>query len=714
MGFSDLYEDLLDGSSLSLFSEEDLRRLIEKKEINSLRLIDYYKRKVHHFYQERGKELIGLINSLVVSAYGKRLSSEKKNFSKIYKSKIKTYGNMQFLDQKENAKFKLKSRLFGSAKMTKVLGQASEVGLRESSASADKDSALRFRRFGKNFVHYNQVVNLILDYVEQVKEFAHKLNGHLDFFIKPNSENKREGWFLFKTMVYMDLMKILFQDHKVLTFLSHLRAFFDRNKFYASRFKSIDRKLRLIDSHFSTFNVESSKKVDCVKDGKEIVQAVNGFRLQRQKKKEIIEIRKKISFANHESMLNASRQRGISDLASKMVLNSNSLLLNEEESNFEFLKKMVLRCYEQQHELYFQKKMEKPPHRNKKKKSKSLESSQRKRLNKLKNENFQCPQGIVRLDSHVYVLPEEIHELKNLSLSKLKSLEKLSPFANSWFLYSLVCLNCQKNISFLYLTEKLELSLSSVNNIPKTFLSNTRSKKGSKLGLLQFQTNNRISNPYSFNKSELVQDHLASPDALNSESGENLLDLNSAITKKTRSFRRRKKRKRRKRAKKCSPSLQKESLDSEHRNIQTMTTGCQNVLFSQFPNEKSEKLHRSFSREERERALTEKIKFNEVQMLKNQEQQEILEQIKKVKNETSELITKALKGQEMWEDTVKKLGNKRRKDERSRKKGQRRNKKVRMNENLKAMKAYLEWKETLDTKEIGMRLSARGVRTDVQ
>ena len=670
LGFSDLYEDLLDGSSFSLLSESDLSKLIKKKEINVEKLTDYYKRTVHCFYEERGKELIRMINSLVVSAYGKRLSSEKKYYSKTYKTKIKNYGNLQFLDQKESISPKHIKRLLGSVKRTIIPGQSSVINLRESSASMDKNSALKFRRFGKNFLYYKRVVNLILDYVQKVKEFAHKLNGHFDIFLKLNKNNKIEGWFHFKTMVYKDLMKILFKNHKVVTFLNHLTNFFNKNKFYASRFKSINRKLCLIDTHISAFSDIDSKKIDYVKDGQDIVQAVEGFKRDRKNNIKESKRRNDITNTNKKYMQNKNRLRIISDFGKEMI--TNSLIIKSEESNFENLKKMILNCYNKEHELFFQ------------------------------NNHHNRPD------------PKEFNELKNLSFSDLKNLTTLSQYTNRWFTFCIDCLNCEQRVSFLHLTKKLELTLSSVNNISKEYFSN--SKKKGKQSSIQFQTNNRISNPYSFNKSELVQDHLASPDTLNPVSEDRLLELDSNQTKKPHTFRKRKKRKRRKRTKQTSPSIKKENSFKNQHQIKTLTSGSPNMLFSQFPNEKSAKINRSYSKDQRNRAITEpeKIKFNEAQQQREIEQIKQLEQIKKLKKDTLELIMGSIKNQNLWDDTKKKLNNKRRKDERSRKKGQRRNKKLRMNENLKAMKAYLEWNEALETKHVDIRLSAEGLWTNIQ
>lgn len=660
-GFSEMYEDLLDGLSLSLLNEEDWRKLVEKKDINSSKLTDIYERKVHFFYEEKSKKLIKLINELVVSAYGKTLSSEKKQYSQLYMEKIKDYGKKQFLPRPTMAD-RLASQgrgpdqLCGSAKVTVKATQ-----LRESSASADKNSDLKFRRFGKNRTRYKRVVNLILKYFGQVKDFAYKLNGHFYYFIEMNNCIESEGWFHFKSMVYKDLMKILFRDHKVSAFLSHLRAFFSQNKFYASRFKSVQRKLQLIDAHISAFSGELHSRVDPAKDGQKIMRAVRNFQDKTAKRKSIRSELRRIRAHNADLGKTRPRRREVSEAAQQMMLAG--LPPEGDEAQFEFLKQIVLRCFRLNHSLFFQTQHAEGPSK------------------------------------------REIEELESLSFSKLKSLSTLSQFVNPWFLNCVDCLNCRQRVSFVHFTEKLDLSLSSVNNIPRQFFTQKRSLKQTKQFPKQnsFQLNShRISNPYSFQRSQLVQDHLGSPHPRPLESFEKQTELESTVEERTQTFKKRKRRKRRKRNKKCSSSPQKLYADQTHQKGQH-DNGKQNLMYS-LGEERT-----------RESSLGKTVgqQSSGREQFKEEERRSTPQEAK-VDVEAMETILEAMRTQDLWEETVKKLHDKRKRDERSRKKGQRRNRKLRMNEDLKATKAYFEWKEGLAQLQVASRFSAEGVWTSIQ
>jgi hypothetical protein len=678
--FGDMYEDLLDGSSLSLLNEDDWRKLIEKKEMITSRLTDIYRKKVHHVFEERTRRLNELINQLIVCAYGRRLSSEEIQISNAYDKYVKNHGKFQFLDKNGKHNRKVSEtrgpKLQGSAKMTSNYNQVSQVQTHVNCASAEGDSGLVFRRFGKNRGRYRKIVNLVLKYFKQVKESAYKLDGNFYFFIQMDDHNRGEGWFQFKSMVYHDLMEILFKDGKVSAVLTHLRSFFNRNAFYASRYKSLKEKLDLIENHLSAFMGKLGHKLDPERDGQNIFQAVNKFKkdkvLKREKRVRRAEVNRKNGLY---TTCNETRKQRLL-LTSKML--GNGSFSPSDRTEFIYLQNMLVDCYHREHRLMFQKEFPEPPKM------------------------------------------EEVRALAQLNYEELKGLLTVSRDVAPWFLYYAHCIDCQQKISFVHFTEKLSLSLSSVNNIPRHYFNHTRRKKkkthskrtNESQELLHLETNNRISNPYSFNKSEIMQDHvhLASPEPRQLTSTSKQLELSTAINEHPHTLRKKKKRKRRKKTKRSASDANKIEAKHLHHRASTNAGGTGTRLFSQLATADNGNCEASYENEFQDplgSPMPEELGGNSnAPSVKCKEEEEL--------NVKMEMIMGGIRNLEEWNEAVAKLSDKRRREERSRKKGQRRNRKFRMNEDLKAVKTYLEWKEGLEQTVLGQRSNAEGVWSRIQ
>jgi hypothetical protein len=616
-GFGDMYKELLDGSRLSLTSESDWRRLLEKKEIKPSKLTDYYSRQVQKFYEKRGQKLMRHINELVVSAYGKGFSSDKKRFTKYYRENIKNHGKHQFLSRASEYKTKSSSsspeinKYGGSAKMTGTI-RASNQETRDNSASADKHSDLRFRRFGKNRIYYKRVVDLLLDYFGQVKEFAYKLNRHCYLFFGLSLDNKNEGWFQFKLMVYNDLMKILFRDHKVAAFLVHLRQSFNKNPFYASRFQSIKRKLEQIEDHLEGFRKFIQSRINSEIDGKQIFQAVTRFKASKKRRK------------SHRSKMKQINQRNnnfFKNMIKKQITQIDEIMFPKTKApsfGFDKIKAQLAFCYSNDHDMVF-----------------------------------------ITPDSR-QVTHNEILEFETLSSENLEKGDHLSSLTTPWFTFPIDCNDCGQRRSLEHIYKELEL-------------------KGVEFRKLNFEetTNqfpiNRISNQYSFGKADLIQDRLIS------KNQSPQIESISPNVENLQTCKKKRKRKRRKNKKKTSASVQKTSKKEEQGTL--MDKNIKGIF----------QLQRNISNTSSHFAECSDQTLNS-NFLK------ITKENLRIKGDVDDIIRVTLKNQEVWDENVKNLGNKRRKDERSRKKG--RNKKLRMNEDLKALKAYLEWRDELEAKQI--------------
>lgn len=659
-GFGDMYEDLLDDSSLSLLNEQDWRRLIERKEVHSSRLTDIYEKKVHHFFEGKTRRLTQLINELIVNAYGKELSPEAPRNSQTYQKYIKNHGKFQFLDRSLKLKHRgpspEKRACFpGSARMT--LHDKNAFHQLSTSASADPITGIRFRRFGKNRAHYKKIIGLILKYFKQIKDFAFRLNGHFHFFIQMDDHNRGEGWFQFKSMVYQDLMKLLFRDLKVPAFLTHLRSFFEQNDFYSLRFQDMKRNLDLIDTHISAFVDRFSLQVDSGKDALNIVHAFRSFKNRGEEKRIQRKRRRRVKNKNRSYLQKKEEFQKLSSLAQNMMTHNEKVVTDETE--FDFLKQMLLRCFAEGHDLVFLKEFPEAPTK------------------------------------------DEIRDLRHLTFQKLKSLLIVSEHMSAWFLYDLNCLHCQQRISFVHFTEKLSLSLTSVNNIPRRFLTHKKKKFEEQKFQLELPSASRVSHPYSFRKSQLVQDRLGSQKAKQVLSSEKHAELDSTIEERTQTNKKRKRRKRKKKAKNESATLAEAKGSGKQQ--ATKVGGTQTLLFSQLASKEK------VSEVKDGGGVSQPGDLPHCELPKTNASQQILEDMKEpVHHKTLGMILEAMKGLGDWREATLKLKNKR-KDERSRKKGQRRNKKLRMNEDLRAVKAYVEWKEALPGRPVGPRLSGKGV-----
>jgi hypothetical protein len=628
-----MYKELLDGSSFSLNSESDWRRLLDKKEVKPSKLTDYYSRQVQKFYEKRGQKLMRHINELVVSAYGKGFYSDKKRFTKYYRDNIKNHGKKQFLSRESEKRIKSSSsspeinRYGGSTKMTQIIYTASNQETRDNSASTDKNSDLRFRRFGKNRIYYKRVVDLLLDYFRQVKEFAYKLNRHCYVFFGLRKEKTKEGWFQFKLMVYNDLMKILFRDPKVSAFLVHLKQTFSRNSFYSSRFHSIKHKLSLIEDHLEKFKKFIQTKINCEHDGKQIFQAVTFFKNYKKSKKYQREKEKKINKKNKKQIQKFLRDPNLLNI--EMGFSS----IANHPTSFDEIHKLISSCIENKHILEFRTRSVKKP------------------------------------------TDQEIFEFDSLTSDLLTKNFKLSSLATPWFKYPIDCLDCGQRRSLEHLFQELEME-----GTESFDLQLDEENKSSKLG--QFPMN-RISNQYSFGKSELIQDGLIS----NNESPNILKESKSPQNKKNhQTYKKKRKRRRKRKNKKQSASVNKIAGKSEIEDPKSLEKNNATEIFAQ-----------SIERRHREGASPVLKSAYPNAESNNQNLIGFAKENQRIEDEVMNILQANIKNQEVWEDTIQKLGNKRRKDERSRKKG--RNKKLRMNEDLKALKAYLEWKEKWEKSE---------------
>lgn len=645
--FGEIYKELLSESCLSLMTEADWRRLIKNKEINYSQLTDYYKRQVQDFYKDKGGQLIHQINKLVVSAYGKCISPDKKHYSDPYRKYIKIYGKQQFLDRKEWCDKESPSVERGrpqprdSGRMTGTINQASQFRARQNSASADKNSALRFRRFGKNRAHYKRVIGLLLEYFAEVKEFAYKLDRHLDLFLQINPRNESGGWFQFKSMVYNDLMGILFSDSKVAAFLSHLHGFFDHNKFYASRFRSVQRKLATIGKHLTGFSGKGLSQVDSVEDAIQIVKAYKHFcerknsRKNRRKKQLEIRKRNRLRYSNRHSRISLLEQR---------ILVSRDA---PQTPDFDYLKQGLLDCLYLHHKLLFCKKVRQRP------------------------------------------LTAEIKAFKVLSEKELASMQTLPPLLAPWFTQPVECVDCQRIFCLKHILEELGVKLPEVEGQSDEFAHEDLGRPG-------MFSRNRESQAYSLTQAKIVQDDLKSPNHSHLRSGQSPLQPSSGQNVPT--FKKRKKKKRRKKAKKASASLHKVA------DVGEPAKGAQAESTQLFAQLSKQSLGRNASN-----ALGHEHNFKKRDSVDQNSKSFSIKEKKNLQSKTRDMLKGAMKGLEVWTETTKKLGNKHRKDERSRKRGQRRNKKMRMNEDLKAMKAYQEWKKALEARQVGERHFAEGV-----
>ena len=617
-GFGDMYKELLDGSRLSLTSDGDWRRLLEKKEIKPSIITDYYSRQVQKFYEKRGQKLMRYINELVVSAYGKGLSSDKKRFTKYYRDNIKNHGKHQFLSRASEYKNKSFSsspeitKYGGSAKMTRMIQRASNQETRDNSASADKHSDLKFRRFGKNWVFYKRVVDLLLDYFGQVKEFAYKLNRHCYLLFGLSVDNKNEGWFQFKLMVYNDLMKILFRDPKVMAFLTHLRTSFNKNPFHCSRFQEIKRKLGLIEDHLEEFKKFVQTRINSELDGKQIAQAVSEFKKSKKRRKSRRQkIRQKKS-QNNKYMSQMFPQKSL--ILNDLVFTSST----QHPMDFDSIKGFLVKCYTNEHDLV-----------------------------------FVTPNA--REITH-----NEILEFDTISSENLQKGDHLSSLVTPWFRFPVDCRDCGQRRSLEHIYKKLDLK----GTEPRR--SNFEEENRSEFPI------NRISNQYSYGKADLIQDRLISQN----QSPE--LESMSPNLENSRNGKKKRRRKRRKNKKKASASVHQPKDEKEI----LLAKNVQDII----------QLQRNLSNKAG--------RFGDCpEQILNANMLKTTQENLRIKSDVDDIIQSISHDQLLWEESVKQLGNKRKKDERSRRRG--RNKKSRISEELKALKAYLEWKEGLTGRQIG-------------
>lgn len=650
-GFGEMYKELLNGARLSLMSETDWRRLIEKKEVNYSQLTDYYKRQVHRFYEEKGRHLLLQINKLVVSAYGKCISLDKKRFSEPYCKYIKIYGKQQFLDrtgrrgEKSSSGPREKGNRGQSGRMTGTTNPATHFHTRQNSASADKNSALKFRRFGKNRAHYKRVIRLLLEYFAQVKEFAYKLDRHLDLFLQINPKGESSGWFQFKSMVYSDLMRILFRDSKVAAFLSHLHCFFERNHFYASRFRSVRRKLAIIDNHLVGFARRAQPQVDSVKDGKQIIKACHRFR--ERKKSRRLKRSNQARVAKQNRVVYSERLSRISSLGQRIL----ACPKPPRPSHFDDLHQSLKDCFLAEHELLF------------------------------------CQEKPKRPSS------SETRAMAQLSTDELSQSGTLESLLVPWFTHPIECVDCQRIFSLVHLPAELGINLPKVERPPDE-------PKKDYLGRSGAFPRNRESQAYSLTHAKIVQDDLKSPNHSRVRGQQSPAPPN--LIQNVQTFKKRKRKKRRKKAKNGSASLHKMAEKGEdERGSQCQST----QLFAQ--------LSEQSRHEQSSSTLAKEAPFEKSDRV-DQNSKTLFAKEKQIQKKTHEMLWDAMQTLEVWTETAKKLRNKRRKDERFRKKGQRRNKKMRMNEDLKAMKAYQEWEKMLSNREVGHRKSVEGVWNGVR
>jgi hypothetical protein len=204
--------------------------------------------------------------------------------------------------------------------------------------------------------------------------------------------------------------------------------------------------------------------------------------------------------------------------------------------------------------------------------------------------------------------------------------------------------------------------------------------KPSKLG--QFPMN-RISNQYSFGKSELIQDGLISKNE-----SPNVVKASKSPQNRAnhQTYKKKRKRKRKRKNKKHSASVNKVAGKPEIDDAKSVEKNNATEIFAR-------------SIERRQRVGASPILKSSFQNSESNNQNLIgfAKENQRIEDEVMDILQTNVKNQEVWEDAIQKLGNKRRKDERSRKKG--RNKKLRMNEDLKALKAYMEWRERWEKNE---------------
>ena len=667
-----------------------------------------------------------MMDKLIVRAYGKVLSPELKRHSQIYISKIKDHGRAQFLDRgsdfnlssklphkiifnnhflktnsnifngPQNANFNnnntIGSGVISARKDSKGLKQQSHRR-KDEEGSADKDNSFQFRRFGKNQKQYRQIIQRMIQLFETVKHISHSLHElYLSFIrLKYGEEGapvEREGWFLFKSMVYKDLMMVLFKSNKIEEFLTHLRKTFKKNKFYVSRFKTLEKKLKIIESHLAFL---SNQKVSI----KEAVQDELNIR-ERVKKLKERRIRR------HKTR---NDQLEVKEYYNKLVRPSVAF------SDFVYDNLMIDSFF--YHQI-----------------NREMEFSQE--ISKVNKEIMSC----LDKDHRMVVLGREDKLFTNEELRRLitQNDQRISSYQRKKkdlkeqekIREEIHCLECCSILDFWNFLIKKEPANKTLNNLQLPTTSNnifvrvSPSQRSSKQ--LDFPNpsmnflieKSRVSNPYSFKKSELHQDKLYP--RINAERSIKL-EIQKVIPTHLANSRKIKMAKKRERQRKrrvqtslskpeinkielspCKKKVFKEDLNPEEIVRQFLERDALRNPGRKYLNPKmllsSKKVMKSLDFSTRvEPEISPKTKARNLKRKQMTTTQIInLER----KEEIQKWMESSVSIQLKWKDLNKKLTEKRQRKEKSRKKGQRKNRRTRLNEELRSVKEFNESRAQLD------------------
>ena len=118
-----------------------------------------------------------------------------------------------------------------------------------------------FRRFKKNRKRYKGVIKFIENVIEHIKQIATTMNSLYWSFLRMNQPTpiKENEWFKFKTMIFQNLSQTVFEDPKIFAFLQHLQTFFQRNKFYAVRMRTLAARVSAIQHSLSRVHRPSAE-----------------------------------------------------------------------------------------------------------------------------------------------------------------------------------------------------------------------------------------------------------------------------------------------------------------------------------------------------------------------------------------------------------------------------------------------------------------------
>ena len=121
-----------------------------------------------------------------------------------------------------------------------------------------------FRRFKKNRKRYKGVIKFIENVIEHIKQIATTMNSLYWSFLRMNhpAPIKENEWFKFKTMIFQNLSQTVFEDPKIFAFLQHLESFFQRNKFYAVRMRTLAARVSAIQHSLSRVHRPSADPDD--------------------------------------------------------------------------------------------------------------------------------------------------------------------------------------------------------------------------------------------------------------------------------------------------------------------------------------------------------------------------------------------------------------------------------------------------------------------